>query len=121
MTNPTLTGPSLTIAREALKLLIENGSHAGYDRETANRITVPFGFEARMHVEVANDPKNPKGLWIEGMKPRTKVERVGGWTLAAQICQHLGLPAGNALGRGSAFRQSVAAINGYLNYDPEGT
>lgn len=104
--------PKMTPEQEkALALLLSYGSHAGIDREIADAITLPFGFKAHLHKEVVN--KHPKGLWITGMKPGTKVERTGGWLLASGIASHLGLTYEPAFGRGTDFWRAIEAIRAH--------
>ena len=98
----------------ALQSLKDYGSHAGHTLESASEITRAFGFEPMMHTVIANDPKNPKGLWIEGKPARFKVQSLGGWELARQIAHIMGVKPGEAYGRGTEFHRTVENIEAAL-------
>lgn len=105
--------------REAVALLVEEGSHAAYDHALAREVTQPFGFNVDLHTEYANT--TPKGLLVNGVAPGTPLERIGGWELARRVAQAVGADTtvgGSKLGRGWAFRAYIEAINTVL--DAEG-
>lgn len=122
MTNTHAPLPMGTAAEQeqAVEELVRFGSHAGLDQATADRLMAPFGRVARLHREIANDPRNPKGLWRDDLPPKSPVLVVGGWELADQMASALGVRSGTAMGRGFRFRETVANLFTRLGRDRAG-
>jgi hypothetical protein len=110
------TPPTDTETRIQTVEKLREYDHAFLSVEDAEKLTKPFGFNARTYVATAN-PKDFKGLTLRGGAKSAK--GIGAHELAMQICDHLGVKYPSRSGRGSQLRDCCDALEQWLNANQE--
>lgn len=99
----------------AIEQLCRWGSHAALAPEDAAKIEPAFpGFKIHFWTERAN--VRPKGLINPALKKGQRVKITGAWAVAASLAAHVGAEYEGADGRGTKFRNAIAAIREKLGF-----
>jgi hypothetical protein len=87
--------------------------HSFLTPEGARSFAEPFGMKVYTQKVRAN-MGDAKGLYVEGVAPRTLVEGVDAASLAVDLCNHLGVSYPPMFGRGSRLRACCEALERHV-------